>query len=187
MGLSGYKEYPRRVNLHPHNYVDGCDKYQWQYYEEMHEAKHRVNLEEERRHSYLRELERQKVEEIRENRQLLILKKIKEDELKKRLNKLRDLEEGLLKMEAHCNSANDENQTEDEVKLLEDEQYHLLIRQQELQKIEKEKYHLRGIANETANRQKELSRKEEYLRKMEELLEKEKQRLEKANTIRFAK
>ena len=40
-------------------------------------------------------------------------------------------------MEAHCNSAYDENQTEDEVKLLEDEQYHLLIRQQELQKIEK--------------------------------------------------
>ena len=42
-------------------------------------------------------------------------------------------------MEAHFNSANDQNQTEDEVKLLEDEQYHLLIRQQELQEIEKEK------------------------------------------------
>ena len=50
-----------------------------------------------------------------------------EDELRKRLNKLRDLEEWLLKMEAPFNSANDENQTEDEVKLLEDEQYHLLI------------------------------------------------------------
>ena len=77
-------------------------------------------------------------------------------------------------MEAHFNSANDQNQTEDEVKLLEDEEYHLLIRQQELQEIEKEKDHLRSIANETANREKELCRKEEYLKKMEgELLEKE--------------
>ena len=63
----------------------------------------------------------------------------KEDELRKRLNRLRDLEERLLKKKAHFHSANDENKTEDEVKLLEDEQNHLLIRQQELQKKEKRK------------------------------------------------
>ena len=174
MGLSGYKEYPRRINPHPYKYDDGYDNYPRQYYEELQEAKHKIKLEEERSYSYLRELERQKLEEIRENRQLLILNRNKEDELRKRENKLRDLEERMLKMEAHFNSANDQNQTEDEVKLLEDEQYHLLIRQQELQEIEKEKDHLRSIANETANREKELSRKEEYLKKMEgELLEKE--------------
>ena len=174
MGLSGYKEYPRRINPHPYKYDDGYDNYPRQYYEELQEAKHKIKLEEERSYSYLRKLERQKLEEIRENRQLLILNRKKEDELKKRENKLRDLEERMLKMEAHFNSANDENQTEDEVKLLEDEQYHLLIRQQELQEIEKEKDHLRSIANETANREKELSRKEEYVKKMEgELLEKE--------------
>ena len=174
MGLSGYKEYPRRINPHPYKYDDGYDNYPRQYYEELQEAKHKIKLEEERSYSYLRELERQKLEEIRENRQLLILNRHKEDELRKRENKLRDFEEGMLKMEAHFNSANDQNQTEDEVKLLEDEQYHLLIRQQELQEIEKEKDHLRSIANETANREKELSRKEEYLKKMEgELLEKE--------------
>ena len=77
-------------------------------------------------------------------------------------------------MEANFNSANYQNQTENEVKLLEDEQYQLLIRQQKLQAIEKENDHLRSIANETANREKELRRKEEYLKKMEgELLEKE--------------
>ena len=174
MGLSGYKEYPRSANLHLYKYDDGYDYYPRQYYEELQEAKHKIKLEEERSYSYLRELERQKLEEIRENRQLLILNRNKEDELRKRENKLRDLEERMLKMEAHFNSANDQNQTEDEVKLLEDEQYHLLIRQQELQEIEKEKDHLRSIANETANREKELSRKEEYLKKMEgELLEKE--------------
>ena len=174
MGLSGYKEYPRRINPRPYKYDDGYDNYPRQYYEELQEAKHKIKLEEERSYSYLRELERQKLEEIRENRQLLILNRKKEDELRKRENKIRDLEERMLKMEAHFNSANDENQTEDEVKLLEDEQYHLLIRQQELQEIEKEKDHLRSIANETANREKELSRKEEYLKKMEgELLEKE--------------
>ena len=174
MGLSGYKEYPRRINPRPYKYDDGYDNYPRQYYEELQEAKHKIKLEEERSYSYLRELERQKLEEIRENRQLLILNRKKEDALRKRENKIRDLEERMLKMEAHFNSANDENQTEDEVKLLEDEQYHLLIRQQELQEIEKEKDHLRSIANETANREKELSRKEEYLKKMEgELLEKE--------------
>ena len=174
MGLSGYKEYPRRINPHPYKYDDGYDNYPRQYYEELQEAKHKIKLEEERSYSYLRELERQKLEEIRENRQLLILNRKKEDELRKRENKITDLEERMLKMEAHFNSANDQNQTEDEVKLLEDEQYHLLIRQQELQEIEKEKDHLRSIANETANREKELSRKEEYLKKMEgELLEKE--------------
>ena len=174
MGLSGYKGYPRRINPHPYKYDDGYDNYPRQYYEELQEAKHKIKLEEERSYSYLRELERQKLEEIKENRQLLILNRNKEDELRKRENKLRDLEERMLKMEAHFNSANDQNQTEDEVKLLEDEQYHLLIRQQELQEIEKEKDHLRSIANETANREKELSRKEEYLKKMEgELLEKE--------------
>ena len=174
MGLSGYKEYPRRINPHPYKYDDCYDNYPRQYYEELQEAKHKIKLDEERSYSYLRELGRQKLEEIRENRQLLILNRNKEDELRKRENKLRDLEERMLKMEAHFNSANDQNQTEDEVKLLEDEQYHLLIRQQELQEIEKEKDHLHSIANETANREKELSRKEEYLKKMEgELLEKE--------------
>ena len=174
MGLSGYKEYPRRINPHPYKYDDGYDNYPRQYYEELQEAKHKIKLEEDISYSYLRELEMQKLEEIRENRQLLILNRKKEEELRKRENKIRDLEERMLKMEAHFNSANDENQTEDEVKLLEDEQYHVLIRQQELQEIEKEKDHLRSIANETANREKELSRKEEYLKKMEgELLEKE--------------
>ena len=85
---------------------------------------------------------------------MLILNRNKEDELRKRENKLRDLEEQMLKMEAHFNSANDQNQTENEIKLLGDEQYHLLIRQQELQAIEKEKDHLRSIANETANRKR---------------------------------
>ena len=121
MGLSGYKEYPRRVNLHPYKYDDCYDNYPRQYYEELQEAKHKIKLEEERSYSYLRKLERQKLEEIRENRQLLILNRKKEDELIKRENKLRDLEEQLLKMEAHFNSANDENQREDEVKLLEGE------------------------------------------------------------------
>ena len=167
MDLSGYKEYPRRVNLHPHNYSDGYDNYPRQYYKELYIANHRIKLEEERSHSYLRELERQKLEEIRENRRLLTLNRNKEDELRKRGNELRDLEERLLKMEAHFNSANDENQTEEVVKLLENEQYNLSIGQQELQEIKKEKDHWRSIANETANRGKELKRKEEYFKKME--------------------
>ena len=103
MDLSGYKEYPRRVNLHPHNYGDGYDNYPRQYYEELFKAKHRIKLEEERSHSCLRQLERQKLEEIRENRQLLILNRNKEDELRKRENKLRDLEDWLLEMEANFN------------------------------------------------------------------------------------
>ena len=89
MGLSGCKEYPRRVNFHSHNYGDFYYKYPRQYYEELYEAKHRIKLEEERSHSYLRELERQKLEEIRDNRQLLILNRNQEDGLRKRENKLR--------------------------------------------------------------------------------------------------
>ena len=84
MGLSGYKEYPRRINPHPYKYDDGYDNYPRQYYEELQEAKHKIKLEEERSYSYLRELEREKLEEIRENRQLLILNRKKEDELRKR-------------------------------------------------------------------------------------------------------
>ena len=109
MGLSGYKEYPRRINPHPYKYDDGYDNYPRQYYEELQEAKHKIKLEEERSYSYLRELERQKLEEIRENRQLLILNRNKEDELRRRENKLRDLEEWMLKMKAHFNYANNEN------------------------------------------------------------------------------
>ena len=77
-------------------------------------------------------------------------------------------------MEAHFNSANYQNQTENEVKLLEDEQYHLLIRQQELQAIEKEKDHLRSIANETANREKDLEEKKSISKKWKENFKKKK-------------
>ena len=55
MGLSGYKEYPIRVNIHPHYYGNGYDNYPRQNYEKLFEAKHRMKLEEERSHSYHRE------------------------------------------------------------------------------------------------------------------------------------
>ena len=103
----------------------------------LYEAKHRIKLEEEKVVN-IKELERQKLGKIRENRQLLILNRNKEDELTKRENKLRDLEHQLLKMDTSFNSTYDDNQKEEEkVKLLEKEQYHLLIRQQKLQKIVK--------------------------------------------------
>ena len=53
MGLSEYKEYPRRVNLHPHYYGNCYDNYPRQKYEELYEGKHRIKLEEERSHSNL--------------------------------------------------------------------------------------------------------------------------------------
>ena len=53
MGLSGYKEYPRRVNLHPYYYGNGYSNYPRQKYEELYEGKHRIKLEEERSHSNL--------------------------------------------------------------------------------------------------------------------------------------